>query len=668
MMDGDDDDDDDEAHHRKITPDSSSSSLVSSVSGASSNPSITNLELMARLHGDLRSGVRSPATSSEISLEDKARTRRHSHDGNRSVGNNRSGLRRGKPNTLRSGLPSPAKRRSLDTSNMPISVHQDMVLSTVDTSPIQKLDPMIHHDENSPMIHLDYGSDDDDDDDDDETSSSLSEDDEDEHENRMHRQLSVTSVMSVAESDHDRAFIHESILADMTNISDEPYSEQKNCDGALAVGSREVPTKATTEASADINEKATSDEFKKPIGLPVSSTSAKYGDKNDVSSLSEASDSSVCTVIYNGKPITSTPRKEPMKAVLVVLGQSRSDSTLSRMDSIDSGIGSEDGKLSKSCSLQSIGSLDSGMSFGKESSNPSCLEKPHTVPLQRMLSLQRGPGAEPNLQITSHMHHMLSRAGIVSESEGKPGAKLNESACIQDEMDSLSPEELKESMEEINERHENPLRFTNSQSRRRGVSPIRIPTIFAKADQEAQKFRNLAKTAVCSSPKRKPNLPIGTGLVNAVSVQNARTKHMSGSKQSPSEFDSSKQSTPPSDNICASAGHTPMYPLGVNISLKVKDTENIENKVAVSTPKIKPMLMTSDVTKRLLAVVPPSNNETPVRRTARSPIKPVKRLQGSPKSPNPRRYSTSPAKVKNLPQHGERWSPMPAHMAAEWGV
>ena len=581
---------DDDEDDPQMALDSSISSLMS---GVSSNPSIASL---VRLHGK-PDGVRSPATSSEISeMGDDGQISTTSSQP--ATGLNRSGLKRGKPNTMRSGLPSPAKRRSMDHTvtrdqyeddgeeDDEVEVQKYGVLTTVDTSPIQSDAAALSHrnliaDEEEPELEIikpvqkahsegDIR---------DKSECSGSEDD---TELGMTRQSSTTSIMSVTESDHDRAFINESLLNDL-----EPEPKQENED---------------------------SDGFKMPIGVPRSVPLQPQNPSILVNnSTSDTSDASICTVIYKG-PTGSTGVDRNL------LGQSKSDSQLGNaksLESIDSGIGSDDGRLSKSMSLQSMGSSETNQSEENLSSS---------------FSGQSATRGREKLQLSLETEHMVSHAGVSAEEEhdGK-------------------------SVKEIRERHESPLRFPQSQMRRqRGVSPIRIPTIFAKADQEQyQKYREMGRAAIRHSP-RKPSLPIGTDLVNAVSVQNARSRL--------TNEDSVLE--PPSSN----AGHTPKR-LGPKSALSVKDAENATQDVAPTTPKIKPVLMKADVTKRVLAIVPPNPSEqTPARKHARSPIKPVKRLQGSPKSPNPRRNSKSPRKVLNKSAE-QRLSPLPKHIDTdEWDV
>ncbi|ESO84455.1 hypothetical protein LOTGIDRAFT_236248 [Lottia gigantea] len=70
---------------------------------------------------------------------------------------------------------------------------------------------------------------------------------------------------------------------------------------------------------------------------------------------------------------------------------------------------------------------------------------------------------------------------------------------------------------ETKEKFASPYRFPNSTTRKRGMSPIRIPTIFAKNDVQASKFRELGMLAKekGSLPKGTAKVPISTNLLKS---------------------------------------------------------------------------------------------------------------------------------------------------------
>ena len=240
---------------------------------------------------------------------------------------------------------------------------------------------------------------------------------------------------------------------------------------------------------------------------------------------------------------------------------------------------------------------------------------------------------------------------------------------------------------ESGDRYWSPLRFPNSPLRRprRGASPVRIPTIFAKADQEASRYRELAKSVLRTGPSprhsRQPSLPISTNLLRLHTIESARCRLAEGST-------GGGKLVPRTDTL---AGHTPLRvsrhivehqntadEYSLRIPLRMSDSLNREecasskilntDELTTMTPRIKPPLLAGN--KRLLT--PGESLVTPHRR-CHSPVKPVKRLQGSSSPSSPRRYGRSPRRCKNSPvKHTPAYSPgapsiLPAHVT-DWNV
>ena len=238
------------------------------------------------------------------------------------------------------------------------------------------------------------------------------------------------------------------------------------------------------------------------------------------------------------------------------------------------------------------------------------------------------------------------------------------------------------------DRYWSPLRFPNSPLRRprRGASPVRIPTIFAKADQEAARYRELAKSVLRSgaSPRRSrhPSLPISTTLLRTNAVAAARCQ------LALAEGSTGVKTTPRIDTL---AGHTPMrvgrnsadvmdeftrVPLRESSSLNREECMSVASKMlntddlTSTTPRIKPPLMAGS--QKLFT---PGVSMTTPHRRCNSPGKPVKRLQGScsPSSPrgrfgrSPRRYKKSPVKPTTTYSPGTTPSGLPAHVT-DWNV
>ena len=200
---------------------------------------------------------------------------------------------------------------------------------------------------------------------------------------------------------------------------------------------------------------------------------------------------------------------------------------------------------------------------------------------------------------------------------------------------------LREDVKEIQERRASPLRFSSSHSRRR-ASPVRIPTVFARADKEANKYRELAQAALRASPKpniKRPALPITSDNV-ALMTSRARLElrtpsHEVSSKESPEFNDPSAGSTPSrllhklkysSVEISCTDDVTTAAASDHNCS------ENIENLLA--TPKIKQGLLLPPTGRAgkigKLQTMASSNGDVMhrVSSSCKTPIKPLKRLQG----------------------------------------
>ena len=208
-----------------------------------------------------------------------------------------------------------------------------------------------------------------------------------------------------------------------------------------------------------------STDFKKPIALPKwrETTDASGGSEQenlDVTASSETSNSSVCTVIYNGQPISSKPPTVPKPPPLLKpRNKGTSDSSKLReskdkyksASSLDSGIdpGESDRALHHSPSVGSMKSVDSGCDMevdydSSSSGRATCAtedvgsvsafsrnvartqsfraskEGAEPVLLMKSESVSGSKGnntSEPRLTmpVSAEMHHMLSRVGVVGE-------------------------------------------------------------------------------------------------------------------------------------------------------------------------------------------------------------------------------------------------------------
>ena len=574
--------------------------------------------------------------------------------------------------------------------------------------------------------------------------------------------------MTQLESDHEKAFIIEESMC--TENLDETSVKNSAGEEGAAAGKPETV-------------------FKKPFNLPVPLTKKKDLPQDsdsdpqlmDASISSDASDTSVITVIYNGQPVSSkpTPPIPARKDELAVPSENETSmETSPGLKSRDSGVDlSAAGctrpeqcptKMSKSSSVQSMTSLDSGLGMDtgeQEETGHPCVKKTETratpaagrsqeqihaakgirnrnasfralkegarpvIIQKRMASTEPRTSAEPHLRVSAEMHHMLSRVGVVDDKSrrGKhapfialPNADTEMGEQTEKQMAS-SHESVKNLLEngtgrvaatakqftkseaeevDVVERHTSPLRFPNSTSRRGGASPIRIPTIFAKADEEAAMYREVARHVMRGSPKSgvraRPILPISTKLVRSSSVESARKRLSSSNLQSPEQVIPQTSDDRGLQHSNDTAGHTPVRPpvkptlqsVEINDSLletindvctpkmdkpkgsrsPLKDNTNAESSETLP-PRLKPPMLVKDVGSRFLAkslhnamAGVQAKGETPVRKY-KGPVKSVKRLQGSPHSPrspakSPKRYqpASKPAQLSPIPQHLLNWN------------
>ena len=176
---------------------------------------------------------------------------------------------------------------------------------------------------------------------------------------------------------------------------------------------------------------------------------------------------------------------------------------------------------------------------------------------------QRRPSASngPNLKISMETHKMLSRVGYMPKEPEQSGdgefvsvprppsvnrcrSNLTDSdkedaknvlddsvaglAQIQKVTQNVRKFKEMEGGEQEERKDPAALRFNQSCLKKRGSSPVRIPTIFAKSDKEADKFRQMALNALGRSPacppRGKANLPISTPMLQTTDVQRALNK------------------------------------------------------------------------------------------------------------------------------------------------
>ena len=563
-------------------------------------------------------------------------------DDNRRRSNGNTSLRRGKPNTVTSGLPpdrylpSPDRsRRSCDGEPLisgPVrqSSQREIFASperrqhelccdaaAFDTSPILKTD-------NNPIYNeaLDGNTSMND------TSSVYSAGGVSSvGDNTISRQLSTVSIVSMA-SDFDCAFLHES-------FADQPEGSDAAAE-TITVG------------------ECVEESFKKP-SVPVKM----------IKTVSSASCDKHIT--YTSKTSIPSPQTEDIDGQSVHLVKAASETDIV---SVCAEISST--TLKAAASLDSVVQANNGLNVTTAYQSDST-PKSHALRTPRRHTVQVPPLLQiPNLPLSSDMQQMLLRTGMleggdVMNSHDYLSKSLNTQSCSRESVANLldsnkgtvasnvkrfsDEQERETSHEHIARKHASPLRFT--QPRQRGTSPIRIPTIFSSADSAtAEHYRNLVQrppgnTSVNDQHAlHKAKLPISTTLLRSQSVECAKQKL--STSMHPTEY-------------VAQDGEAELHAL--------KDNSNLE------TPKIKSALLCNEASRRMPKTLPmpvtpcsykPASETPRGKRYRKSPIKPVKRLRGSPQSPKSPKHRKSPSTTIPMGRkHG--LSPIPNHIS-EWNV
>ena len=340
------------------------------------------------------------------------------------------------------------------------------------------------------------------------------------------------------------------------------------------------------------------------------------------------------------------------------------------------------------------------------------------------------PNITPNLQISSDTHKLLSRAGYLASKStaatsedvvvmGPPPPKIKQVEVVIPKHESIMELQTKQRGRvattarhfdcDVSERHSSPYRFPNS-TRKRGMSPIRIPTIFTKSDEEAVKMKELV-TVNQKLGKGQAKLPISTQLLKPTedvttinSSCSAAAPHGTKLKRKPSiyytadhnrlnessillekvseeesmevdisdpviqsdkENKTKRQSFYDEDQLNESLQATVndiCTPMSEKIDKDYLEDKESENITPSSTPKIPTIKMPLSTPLTEMVVLRTAAGMTPrqVIKRSRSPVKPVKRLRspGSPCRNSQRKHSPSRANKHRL-------SSIPCHLQEE---
>ena len=634
-------------------------------------------------------------------------------------------LKRGKPNTLGSGLPMTKQRKSIDPSEVDSRALSLVLSAECETSEHEQVpSPVMMSDEQpTPSDEAD------------------------------------TFSICTSQSSLNTALIDTSYCDETTDTQGDDNGDQNNAsDDSKAQSSKSGLFKCSTGSTLNIS--------------PDQSMRSEVVSAEEVTTALDPLDGSTCSRLSsNASQVTVIDMKQldPCSSSSVERSDSNEHkSNTAASQNVDKSTSKVDAvHRSKSFHGQNkpvLMDINEASQLTRRSSvRESC---PGLVDLRKRRPLHQGLG-EPTLSISSETHSILSRAGVVGKkSKYSKGAyvavpKPSEERPSDSEITKTVHEsvaELKSSNaggvaknvnkfndmsthgKELTEKHTSPYRFPRSSLRNRGTSPVRIPSIFAKGDKEAAKFRDMVMTSDLvqhhhKSPasrnvsRGKPCLPITTTMVRHPCVEQAISQYQQSVSlttdaghseqhyvsspedsrkdqiatlneddasigvqnqtntslnrgisvdESVSELPEDMMCTPKPDRVFRNANVEALK----NFTKRLSGSPEVSQKMTclqLTTPKIKPAIMSSDLTRSLLHKPPgqpllprmPASltGQTPSR--CRSPVKPLKRLKGSPGSPrSPRKYPTSPMKPLKL-NRKQGLSPIPAHIkefSLWWGT
>lgn len=330
----------------------------------------------------------------------------------------------------------------------------------------------------------------------------------------------------------------------------------------------------------------------------------------------------------------------------------------------------------------------------KRSNSTYDLKKPLLASVSRSQSLCESskkplPNITPNLQISMDTHKLLSRAGYLasksSSSEdvvvmGPPAPKIKHADVQIPKHESVMELESQQrgrvantakQFNDISERHRDPHRFPNSTSRKRGVSPIRIPTIFAQNDEEAAKMKDLVSVKQ-NVGKGQAKLPISTQLLkpteDVASAAPSKSKlqrkpsiyytadHCKLNESSLLEKVSEEEGMDIETTGCARKTNSNVQINKENQAVIGKQSDDRKSTPSCQSkvPDIK-LPLSTPLTEMVVLRTAAGMTPREVIKKSRSPIKPVKRLR-SPSSPcrnSPRKHSprTNRHHLSSIPCH-----------------
>lgn len=503
-----------------------------------------------------------------------------------------TGLRRGRPNTLASGLPSPAHHRSLEVkqNRSDSQVNEETTTGIIDTSPIQKhgagevngfVREMQEEQENESAILT----------------------------SKLNLESSSEPVDDITDqipldSDHDRAYTEESMLVcgEMSEFSAE------NIDSKVGdVSGNKTVTGSQSEATDGDETTLEPIECLEPIGGGGEGVvlSCESGERCKV--LAETDSAVDLRSAATWSPKSPSPKRQSIQS---------QDSGLELILEGDNRARNAD-KISRAESTENVQvtTHNHSLMFMKEGKQ--------TVSIRGSFRQKK---AEARLEVTAEVHKLLSKAGAFvsnvdsvvdnSENVSEPRNLNLELHCYDRKMtegQKLQSLTNKEYSLDSNSLLDGNVRIAADAARLSGMLP-------------SPSFR------------KAPVLPVTTNLLRMSFRENC------------------SQITPV---VCQSLEDSVVYVKPTkDCPAKDEDLDKLgsaqtpqKGHCSSTHPKIKPALVTPGVSNCRGKLIPPYLLTSPLPKTIRTPLKPVKRLQSSPKSPGLNRLPRniiSPGKVVKL--------------------
>lgn len=537
------------------------------------------------------------------------------------------GLRRGRPNTVKSGLPSPCRGRSVEVKqrrNMDRRVATTALTDVLNTSPIHRCSStdgdnetfVSSEDQPDPKVMM--------------TDQGLRKMFSGSKMSVESMELLVDVTVDQLDSEHDRAFTEESILMheeeDILDVDTE--IRHVAAVALLSKESEEERPNAPSESRmpTDDSESRAASEESIPKSLEWNVTDVQCIEKGSAlgKALVDADSAVDLAPSESWGLLQHYPSRQSIKSQDSGLGLN--------IEGDDVGVTPVAVEMENNAvQAQSVAKEKDDVTRAPDHSLMYMKEGRQSIGVRS--SFKQKKAADPCLQVSAEVHQLLSKAGsgslIVDINSATVGGTTNvanvKDICRVPKKGSISHISCEEE-KQVSERCSSPLRFAKATSRT--IVPVKVPLTSSHISPR-------------SSFRKAPVLPISTNFLRVSFRENCQVK--------PSTvYSAAKEATanpPQSSSEAAATDDQSLSQLDAQVP-KIDCNPN-------ATPKLKTALVTPGMASRLGKRGFPLQTTvtTPIAKTTRSPLRPLKRLQASPKSPrgqrSPRRM-TSPGKNVRL--------------------